>query len=75
VGTIPGHFRYSAGLSDPTFSATEGLVLRHRHANSDEHWDRIQDLLAGKAGDPGVSAQDNRLFVDAVLWIAKSGAP
>lgn len=46
-----------------------------RHAISDEHWERVKDLLAGKEGDPGVTAADNRLFVDAVLWIAKTGAP
>jgi transposase len=49
--------------------------MRHRHAISDEGWERIKDLLPGKAGDPGVPAKDNRLFVDAVLWIAKTGAP
>ena len=47
----------------------------HRHAITDEHWERIEDLLPGRAGDPGVTAKDNRLFVDAVLWIGKTGAP
>jgi len=47
----------------------------HRHAIADEHWDRIRDFLPGQAGDPGVTAKDNRLFVDAVLWIGKTGAP
>src|SRR5687768_5939342 len=46
-----------------------------RHAISDESWDRIKDLLPGREKDPGVTAKDNRLFVDAVLWIAKTGAP
>jgi transposase len=46
-----------------------------RHAISDENWERINDLLPGKAGDPGVTATDNRRFVDAVLWIAKTAAP
>jgi transposase len=32
-------------------------------------------LLPGQVGDPGVTAKDNRLFVDAVLWIGKTGAP
>lgn len=49
--------------------------MRHRHAISDEHWERIKNLVPGKPGDPGVTAKDNRLFVDAVLWIAKTGAP
>lgn len=46
-----------------------------RHEIKDEDWERIRDLLPGKAGDRGVTAKDNRLFVDAVLWIAKTGAP
>ena len=46
-----------------------------RHAISDESWERIKDLLPGQAKDPGVTAKDNRLFVDAVLWIARTGAP
>ena len=49
--------------------------MLRRHAVSDEHWERIGDLLPGKEGDPGVTAADNRLFVDAVLWIGKTGAP
>jgi transposase len=49
--------------------------MRHRHAISDEDWDRIKDLLPGQPGQPGVTAKDNRLFVDAVLWIGKTGAP
>jgi transposase len=49
--------------------------MLRRHAISDERWERIKELLPGKEGDPGVTAADNRLFVDAVLWIAKTGAP
>ena len=46
-----------------------------RHAISDADWDRVQDLLPGRPGQPGWVAKDNRLFIDAVLWIAKTGAP
>jgi transposase len=46
-----------------------------RHEITDEHWGRIKDLLPGQAGDPGVAAKDNRNFVNAVLWIGKTGAP
>ena len=49
--------------------------MHHRHAIRDEDWDRIKDLLPGREGLPGVTAKDNRLFIDAVLWIAKTGAP
>jgi transposase len=41
----------------------------------DDQWDRIAHLLPGKPGDRGRTAADNRLFVDAVLWMARSGAP
>jgi transposase len=46
-----------------------------RHEITDDHWERIKDFLPGQAGDPGVTAKDNRLFINAVLWIAKTGAP
>lgn len=41
----------------------------------DDQWERIEHLLPGKASDRGVTAKDNRLFVEAVLWIARTGAP
>ncbi len=49
--------------------------MLHRHAISDAAWDRIKDLLPGRPGQSGWLASDNRLFVDAVLWIGKTGAP
>lgn len=49
--------------------------MLRRHAISDEQWERVKGFLPGKEGDPGVTAADNRLFLDAVLWIAKTGAP
>ena len=53
----------------------EDLAMPHRHALTDEQWDRIKDLLPGKQGDSGRSGKDNRLFVDAVLFVAKTGIP
>ncbi|HWA97470.1 MAG TPA: IS5 family transposase [Pirellulales bacterium] len=41
----------------------------------DDQWERIRDLLPGKATDCGVTAKDNRLFLEAVLWIGRTGAP
>jgi|SRR6187401_178532 transposase len=46
-----------------------------RHAISDDNWERVKDLLPGRPGTPGRNARDNRLFLDAVLWIGKTGAP
>ena len=36
---------------------------------------RIGPLIPGKATDPGVTAADNRLFVEAVRWRIRTGAP
>ena len=36
---------------------------------------RIEQLLPGKASDPGCTPKDNRLFVEAVLWILRTGTP
>ena len=41
----------------------------------DEQWKRIAPLLPGKKGDPGRSGEDNRLFLEAVLWLVRAGAP
>ncbi len=46
-----------------------------RHEISDESWDRIKDMLPGRPGQHGWIAKDNRLFINAVLWIGKTGAP
>lgn len=48
--------------------------MAKRYELSDAQWERIADLLPGKAGDPGRSAADNRLFVNGVLWVLRSGA-
>ncbi|MCP3721344.1 IS5 family transposase [Paraburkholderia sp. CNPSo 3281] len=42
---------------------------------SDEVWARIESVLPGKEGDPGRTATDNRWFVEAVLWIGRTGCP
>lgn len=45
-----------------------------RHAISDADWDRIKHLLPGQPGQHGGLAEDNRRFIDAVLWVARTGA-
>jgi transposase len=49
--------------------------MRARHAISDADWDRIKGLLPGQPGQHGGVAADNRLFVDAVLYVARTGIP
>ena len=45
-----------------------------RYELTEAQWRRIESLLAGKPGDPGRTGADNRLFVNAVLWVLRSGA-
>ena len=42
---------------------------------SDAQWDRIKDLVPGTESDRGVTDRDNHMFVKAVLWVARTGAP
>lgn len=50
-------------------------MAKHRHELTDEQWSRIKDYLPGQPGQPGDNGKDNRQFVNAVFWIAKTGAP
>ena len=47
----------------------------NRYALRDDQWERIKDLLPGKPGDVGVTAHDNRRFVEAVLYRYRTGIP
>ena len=47
----------------------ERLVL------TDAQWAKMEPRCLGKPGDPGRSGTDNRLFVEAVLWIIRMGSP
>lgn len=46
-----------------------------RHELTDEEFAQIKNLLPGGKGTPGRSAPDNRKFIHAIRWIAKTGAP
>jgi transposase len=41
----------------------------------DDQWERVKDHLPGKATDRGVAARDDRHFLEAVLWINRTGSP
>jgi transposase len=45
-----------------------------RYELNEAQWERIGPLLPGKVGDPGRTGGDNRLFVNGVLWVLRSGA-
>jgi len=43
-----------------------------RYELREDQWDRIKDALPGKPSDPGRSGDDNRRFVEAVLWVGRN---
>lgn len=51
------------------------MAAYNRHDISDEVWAKLSPLLSGNPGGWGGIAKDNRLFINAVLWILRTGAP
>ncbi|MGI2299250.1 IS5 family transposase [Candidatus Cardinium hertigii] len=47
----------------------------HRHDISDKVWSILSPLLPGQQGGWGAVAKDNRLFINAVFWILRTGSP
>ncbi len=46
-----------------------------RYGLRDDQWERIEYLLPGREETVGVTAKDNRLFVEAVLYRYRAGVP
>jgi transposase len=46
-----------------------------RHVLTNAQWAKMEPQCLGKASDPGRSGNDNRQFLEAVLWIARTGSP
>ena len=42
---------------------------------NDARWARISGLVLGRPEAPGSTGRDNRMFVEGVLWIVRTGAP
>ncbi len=42
---------------------------------TDARWAKMEPYCLGKRTDPGRSGRDNRLFMEAVLWIVRTGSP
>ena len=51
------------------------MEVHRRHDTSDKVWSRLSAHLPGSRGHVGRPAQDNRLFINAVFWILRTGAP
>ncbi len=50
-------------------------AILSRRTLTDSQWAIIEPLVPGKAGDRGRTGADNRLFVDAILWLARGATP
>lgn len=46
-----------------------------RFVLTDAQWAKMEPQCLGKPTDPGRSGKNNRLFIEAVLWIVRIGSP
>jgi len=46
-----------------------------RYGLREDQWEPIKDLLPGRAGHVGATAQDNRRLVEAVIYRYRAGIP
>ena len=51
------------------------MLEKVRFVVGDAAWEKVAPLLPGQACDPGATARGNRLFLEAVLWRVRTGAP
>jgi transposase len=49
--------------------------MARRHEISDDKWTRIKDLLPPENTKKGRPSGSNRNYLNAMLWIAKTGSP
>jgi transposase len=48
--------------------------MASRYELNERQWNRIADRLPGRKETVGRTAADNRVFVNGVLWVLRSGA-
>ncbi len=48
--------------------------MAKRYELTEQQYESIRELLPGKAGDPGRTAEDNHGFINGELWVLRSGA-
>ena len=51
------------------------MKAHRRHDISDNMWRLLEPHLPGRSGSWGGIARNNRLFINAVFWIMRTGAP
>ena len=42
---------------------------------TDRQWNLIEPILPGRPGKPGRNGNDNRMSVEGMIWICRTGAP
>jgi transposase len=72
--TLSYHDTFELGVRNWKGKKLEGLAHR-RHDISDKLWYLLSEHLPGGKGKVGRRAADNRTFINAVLWILRTGAP
>lgn len=51
------------------------MGIMDRLVLSDEQWGRISGLIIGRPDQRGSTGRNNRMFVEGVLWIVRTGSP
>ena len=41
----------------------------------DDQWERVAPLIIGRPDQKGSTGRNNRMFVEGVLWVVRTGAP
>ena len=61
--------RFKAAFGEAVLGVMDRLVL------SDAAWERMAPLIIGRPDQKGSTGRDNRMFVEGVLWIVRTGSP
>ncbi|MET3839715.1 transposase [Bradyrhizobium sp. OAE829] len=51
------------------------MGVKDRLILSDAAWERLAPLIIGRPDQKGSTGRDNRMFVEGVLWIVRTGSP
>ena len=49
--------------------------MKDRLVLTDASWERMAPLIIGRPDQKGSTGRDNRMFVEGVLWIVRTGSP
>ena len=80
---IPQHALGSVDSKDSLLGANQiqgcfweaVLGVKDRLVLSDAAWERMAPLIIGRPDQKGSTGRDNRMFVEGVLWIVRTGSP